>query len=159
MRILIIFTFFAFHTLASCQSSSDQKEDNDTDNTSTFKITNVDTSGEENNYQFSVGIKSPDTGCNQYANWWEVISEEGVLIYRRILGHSHVDEQLFVRSGGPVAIEKDQVVIIRAHMNTSGYSTQIFKGSIANGFSENTLAGDFAIELETTEPLPSNCAF
>jgi|GEM_PF-2150998 len=84
-------------------------------------VISVEVSGVDNNYTFSVGITSPDTGCEQYANWWEVISEDGQLIYRRILGHSHVAEQPFVRLGGKVKIDKQQVVIIRAHMNTSGY--------------------------------------
>ncbi len=116
-------------------------------------------SGNENAYTFKVGIESPDKGCNQYANWWEVISENGDLVYRRILGHSHVNEQPFIRSGGTVNISKDQVIIIRAHMNTSSYGTQTFKGSVANGFALFTTAKDFAKELATEQPLPSGCAF
>ena len=57
-------------------------------------------------------VASPDTGCDQYANWWEVITEDGALIYRRILGHSHVNEQPFIRSGVGVVIDENQVVIV-----------------------------------------------
>ncbi len=78
------------------------------------EIVSVVVSGNENGYSFSVGIKSPDTGCDQYADWWEIISEDGNLVYRRVLAHSHVDEQPFVRSGGPVAVTKEQTVYIRA---------------------------------------------
>ncbi len=123
------------------------------------EIVSVSVAGEENGYTFSVGIKSPDTGCNQYADWWEVISEEGSLLYRRILAHSHVNEQPFVRSGGPVNITKDQTVYIRAHMNTSGYGETIFRGNVTGGFTKNTLEKTFASQLETEEPLPSGCAF
>jgi hypothetical protein len=104
-------------------------------------------------------VRSPDKGCNQYANWWEVLSENGELIYRRILGHSHVNEQPFTRSGGSVTISKDQVVIVRAHMNTSGYGTKTFKGSVSNGFTAFETEQNFANDLANQEPLPSSCAF
>ena len=122
-------------------------------------IVSVTFSGNENNYNFSVGISSPDTGCEQYANWWEIITEDGKLVYRRILGHSHVNEQPFIRSGGVVPITANQTVIIRAHMNTSGYGTTVYKGSVSSGFNTTTLEDSFANDLESTSPLPSGCAF
>jgi hypothetical protein len=128
-------------------------------NNDSAKVVSVTVSGDENKYNFSVGISSPDKGCKQYANWWEVITDDGLLVYRRILAHSHVDEQPFVRSGGDVPIGQDQIVIIRVHMNTSGYSSKTFKGSVANGFSEFITAMDFADDLANQDPLPSGCAF
>ncbi len=122
-------------------------------------VVSVTTSQVGDSYAFSVGVSSPDTGCNQYANWWEVVSEEGTLIYRRILAHSHVNEQPFVRSGGSVMITATQEVIIRVHMNTTGYSTQGYKGSVTNGFSEYMISEDFANELADQAPLPNGCAF
>lgn len=121
-------------------------------------VTNVTTTeNQPGQYSFAVTIKSPDTGCEQYADWWEVLSEEGALLYRRILAHSHVGEQPFERSGGPVAISADQPVIVRAHMNTQGYGTQAMKGSIASGFQETQLAPDFAANVEGQSPQPSAC--
>jgi hypothetical protein len=122
-------------------------------------VVSVVVSGEESNYQFSVGISSPDTGCNQYADWWEVLTEDGKLIYRRILAHSHVDEQPFVRSGGPVNITGDTAVIIRAHMNPTGYGGKAMKGTVEKGFGELKLDKDFASEVENQEPQPGDCAF
>ena len=112
-------------------------------------------------YTFSVTIASPDTGCEQYADWWEVIAEDGTLIYRRILTHSHVNEQPFTRSGGKVSITDNQVVYVRAHMNNVGYGGQVMRGSVLNGFEIKTLPNDYAKELETEkqEPLPSGCNF
>ena len=123
------------------------------------KVTRVNVKGTSENYTFFVEIRSPDTGCDQYANWWEVVSEDGNLIYRRILGHSHVNEQPFVRSGGKIAVKEDQKVYIRAHMNSSGYGTQAFFGSVSEGFSKITLDKEFADTLEKREPLPKGCAF
>ena len=130
-----------------------------TQSTQFVNVTKVKTSGSENNYNFSITIHSSDTGCDQYANWWEVITVEGDLLYRRILAHSHVDEQPFTRSGGPVKIATDQMVWIRAHMNTIGYGTKVFKGSIKEGFVEVENPTDFAKDLANQEPLPGDCAW
>jgi hypothetical protein len=125
-------------------------------------VQGVKVSGGENAYNFSVTLKSPDTGCEQYANWWEVIAVDGnTLIYRRILGHSHVDEQPFTRSGGKVAISANTEVIIRAHMHPTGYGEGkiVMKGSVANGFIALDVAADFGADLEGVSPQPSGCAF
>lgn len=122
-------------------------------------VVSVEVSGGSQAYTFSVGISSPDTGCDQYADWWEVISEEGALIYRRILAHSHVDEQPFVRSGGKISISDSQTVIIRAHMNKAGYGGQALKGSVKRGFTKVVLDKSFARQLEKQPPLPEGCDF
>ena len=106
----------------------------------------------------SVGIRSAETGCDQYADWWEVLDEDGQLLYRRILAHSHVNEQPFVRSGS-LTLAPDQVVWVRAHMNNTGYGGQAFKGSINSGFGEAELSPLFALDALEQDPLPNSCAF
>ncbi len=160
-KIIIIFLCTMSIHCSAC--SDDDKETSETDtennNTEMASITSVTTSGTENNYTFNVGIKSPDLGCEQYADWWEIITEDGSLLYRRILAHSHVNEQPFIRSGGSVPIANDKIVIVRAHMNTSGYGETVFKGSIADGFTQQIVETSFASQLATTAPLPNGCAF
>jgi hypothetical protein len=119
----------------------------------------VDVTGEPQAYQFSVEVRSPDTGCDQYADWWEVLREDGTLVYRRILAHSHGEEQPFVRSGGPVAIAPETVVVVRAHMHPGGYGGTAFKGSVAGGFTEAEIGADFAEGVEQSPPQPDGCAF
>ena len=123
------------------------------------EILEVKVNGEAGAYNFSVTISSPDEGCSQYADWWEVISQEGELHYRRILLHSHVNEQPFSRSGGPVPIEADTIVLVRAHMFPGGYGSQAMKGSPEKGFEQVELSPDFAAGLEETPPLPAGCNF
>ncbi|PHS64681.1 MAG: hypothetical protein COB12_07980 [Flavobacterium sp.] len=156
--------YFIFPLLfISCNSSDDpviSDEIEIIETTEQAEVVSISVSGNENSYNFSVGILSPDTGCEQYANWWEIISEDGSeLIYRRILGHSHVNEQPFVRSGGLVEISANQTVIIRAHMNTSSFGIKVYKGTVASDFSAFTLDDNFAINLELQDPLPTGCAF
>jgi hypothetical protein len=122
-------------------------------------VLSVSTSGPAGAYQLAVTVRSPDTGCQQYADWWEVLSEDGRLLYRRVLLHSHVDEQPFTRSGGPVAIGPDTVVWVRAHMHPSGYGGSAMRGSASLGFRSAALAAGFGAQLAQQLPLPGNCDF
>jgi hypothetical protein len=123
------------------------------------EVLSVDVSGDENAYQLLVEIRSPDTGCEQYADWWEVVSQDGDLLYRRILAHSHVSEQPFKRSGGPVLMGVDTLVIVRAHMHPHGYGGMAFQGSVEGGFEPVQLDANFAPDLDEIKPLPTGCAF
>jgi hypothetical protein len=122
-------------------------------------VVSVQVSGSAGAYQFNVTIRSPDTGCARYADWWEVVSLDGKLLYRRVLAHSHVDEQPFARSGGPVPIAPDTLVWVRAHMRPGGYGGAAFRGSVKNGFVPAPLPADFAATLSGVPPLPEDCAF
>ncbi|VEP12201.1 conserved hypothetical protein [Hyella patelloides LEGE 07179] len=130
-----------------------------TKNNTIAQVLKVAVTGQSNNYTFAVTLSSPDTGCNRYADWWEVITPQGELLYRRVLLHSHVDEQPFTRTGGTVAIEPQQEVIVRVHMSADGYSPMAQKGTVESGFAAVTLPSEFAVNLESVEPLPGNCAF
>ena len=122
-------------------------------------VTGVSASGSPGSYSFQVTVESDETGCGQYADWWEVLSSDGRLIYRRILIHSHVTEQPFTRSGGPVDIQPGETVIVRAHMNSVGYEGAVYRGSVNDGFKAADLPVGFAEDIGTQEPLPSECAF
>ena len=145
--------------LFACDGSNTQNESAGSNQGDLASVTAVAVTGEPGNYNFSVTVQSPDTGCDQYADWWEVIRPDGSLIYRRILAHSHVTEQPFSRSGGPVSIAPDEEIIVRTHMNNSGYAEQVLAGSVNQGLLADSLDTSFAIELETTAPVPDGCAF
>jgi len=142
-------------TLAQTPAQDDSKKDESI----TADVLSVIVTGEADKYQFNVEVSSPDTGCDQYADWWEILSEDRQLLYRRVLLHSHVDEQPFIRSGGPVPIDENTVVLVRAHMNTLGYGGQALKGNVASGFEPVGLEAGFAKEAESQPPLPEDCAF
>ena len=147
-------------TFPSPESVSRQASETDP-TTSPFhaNVSSVQVIGEPNAYHLAVEISSPDTGCDQYADWWEVLGEDGILLYRRMLLHSHVDEQPFTRSGGPVPIDENTVVVIRAHMNHYGYGGWVLRGSVSNGFETFVPDVDFASNVETLPPVPEDCAF
>jgi len=110
-------------------------------------------------YRFNVTLRSDETGCAQYADWWEVLDSKGKLLYRRILFHSHPNDQPFTRSGGSVTLDSDDVVYIRGHMNTLGYVGDLFVGSVAKGFKKAEKVPVFPKNLESQKPLPDGCAF
>ncbi len=123
-------------------------------------VTAVSTSGSEEEWSFSVTISSPDIGCDGYADWWEVLDAAGALQYRRILNHSHTDEQPFTRSGSPVPVGADEEVVVRAHMSPGGYGGMAMRGSVSGGFVEAAdITAGFAAAAEDAEPQPSGCAF
>jgi len=122
-------------------------------------VIKVKTKGSDGAYRFSVTLKSTETGCDQYADWWEVVSKKGELLYRRILVHSHPDTQPFTRSGGNVNIQKDDIVYIRGHMNKEGYVGDVMMGSVSEGFKKVNEVVNFSETLETQTPLPKGCLY
>ncbi|HHJ19110.1 MAG TPA: alpha/beta fold hydrolase [Gammaproteobacteria bacterium] len=122
-------------------------------------VLEVSATGTEGAYSFSVKISSPDTGCDQYADWWEILSNSGELLYRRVLLHSHVDEQPFTRSGGPVNVPASQTLWVRAHSSAGGYGGAVYTGSVRDGFQPSGLPPDFADKVSSQLPLPESCAF
>ena len=148
--------------LSGCSSITQSQippKDTVMNNKAIAKVIEVEATGKADSYTFAVTVKSPDTGCDRYADWWEVVTPEGELIYRRVLLHSHVDEQPFTRTGGSVAVGSDREVIVRVHMSPDGYSSLVQQGTVKSGFAATTLAEGFATDLESVEPLPKNCAF
>lgn len=123
------------------------------------QVKNISVTSKDKGYTFDVTIESPDTGCDQYADWWEIVDTDGNLVYRRILDHSHVTEQPFTRSGENIELTETKEVYVRMHMNNSGYASQAQKGSVVNGFQATELDVEFAKDLEKEAPQPDGCAF
>jgi len=163
-------------TTGATESESDPNASNTTDEGGTETTTAADTTagadivaavtdvtveGEPGAYTFDVTLSSPDTGCEQWADWWEVVSVDGSqLYYRRILTHSHVDEQPFTRSGSPVPIEEGASFVVRAHMFPAGYGEgEVGWSGTVGGGERIVLDADFGAALETEPPLPESCAF
>ena len=121
-------------------------------------VARVRVTGEPGHYRFIVTLRSPDESCERYANWWEVLRPDGSLVYRRILMHSHPDEQPFTRHGGPVAVEADEIVMVRGHLHPRGYGGAVFRGSVSAGFERwDDVPVDFGANLDTSPPLPKEC--
>lgn len=122
-------------------------------------VTGVTVTGDPGAYTFAVTVRSDDTGCERYADWWEVVTVDGALVYRRILTHSHVDEQPFTRSGGPVDVTADTEVVVRGHLSPGGFVGDVSRGTVAGGFVTEAAADGFGAGLEKLPPQPDGCLF
>lgn len=151
--LVLIIGYFICH--ACTENVAEQIDQSQT----SAKVTAVECTGQPFNYTFDVTIESPDLGCEQYADWWEVITADSHLIYRRILTHSHVEEQPFSRSGGIINVDADDFIFVRAHMNNLGYGDQVFSGTPRQGLILDSLDQLYATALENLDPLPNGCAF
>ena len=76
-------------------------------------------------WTFSVTLRHPDTGWDDYADGWEVLAPDGTRLGYRELLHPHVNEQPFTRSLSGVAIPDGITeVLIRARDNVGGWSEE-----------------------------------
>jgi len=76
-------------------------------------IENATVSGSGGNYSFSVTLRHGDTGWDDYADGWRVVTADGTELGMRVLYHPHVNEQPFTRSLSGVSIPEgiDEVYI------------------------------------------------
>jgi hypothetical protein len=121
----------------------------------------VAVTGDENDYTFDVTLETSDIDCSHFANWFEVLTDSGELVYRRILAHPHTEAlsgNPFTRGGGSVSITSDQEVIVRAHLNDLGYVGMAMRGTVDSGF-ENApdITAAFAPDVASESPQPEEC--
>jgi hypothetical protein len=85
-----------------------------------------------NSWRFSVTVRHPDTGWDDYADGWDVILPDGTVIlpnpddpFTRLLLHPHENEQPFTRSQSNIIIpENVTTVTVRAHDIVDGFGGQ-----------------------------------
>jgi len=71
---------------------------------------------------FAVTIRHADEGWDHYADGYEVLTDDGEVLAKRVLRHPHVAEQPFTRPLTGVAVPPDlERVRIRAHDSQHGH--------------------------------------
>ena len=84
---------------------------------------------QSNTWTFYVTLEHPDTGWEDYADGWDVVTPDGSVLkfnpddpFTRLLLHPHVDEQPFTRSQSGIAIPEGVTqVSVRAHDFVDGF--------------------------------------
>jgi hypothetical protein len=83
----------------------------------------------DGSWTFHVTVRHPDTGWEDYADGWDVVTPDGTVLKRdpdspftRLLLHPHENEQPFTRSQSGIVIPADlNQVRVRAHDLVDGY--------------------------------------
>lgn len=83
----------------------------------------------DGSWTFSVTVRHPDTGWEDYADGWDVMTPDGQVLkaapddpFTRLLLHPHVKEQPFTRSQSRIVIPDGVTrVTVRAHSLTRGF--------------------------------------
>jgi hypothetical protein len=83
----------------------------------------------DGSWTFYVTVRHPDTGWDDYADGWDVVTPDGEVLkpdpdsqFTRTLLHPHQDEQPFTRSQGGIVIpEGVSKVQVRAHDLVDGF--------------------------------------
>jgi hypothetical protein len=84
---------------------------------------------DDSTWMFHVTVSHPDTGWEDYADGWDVLTPDGTVLkpdpespFTRLLLHPHVDEQPFTRSQSGISVpEGDTQVRVRAHDLVDGF--------------------------------------
>jgi hypothetical protein len=82
-----------------------------------------------NSWTFHVTVQHPDTGWEDYADGWDVLTLDGTVIkpdpdspFTRLLTHPHENEQPFTRSQSGIVMPNDVTQVrVRAHDLVDGY--------------------------------------
>lgn len=76
----------------------------------------------DGSYRFDVTVRHEDEGWDHYADRFEVLANDELILGTRVLHHPHENEQPFTRSLSGVKIGSDlDGVRVRAHDSVHGY--------------------------------------
>jgi hypothetical protein len=109
----------------ACASLPDQPNKADADILFVKAVHDVQT----DSWTFEVTVQHPDTGWDDYADGWDVVTPDGTVLKRnpddpftRLLAHPHVNEQPFMRSQSGITIPAGiNEVVVRAHDILDGF--------------------------------------
>ncbi|MFN2188535.1 MAG: hypothetical protein ACK2T3_07210 [Candidatus Promineifilaceae bacterium] len=84
---------------------------------------------DDGTWTFDVTVSHPDASWEDYADGWDVVTEEGIVLkansddpFTRLLLHPHIEEQPFTRSQSGIIVPPGTVrLTVRAHDIVAGF--------------------------------------
>lgn len=123
----------AFLILSACQPAKTPAAATDTEeseNAANADVTHVRAvQADDGRWTFHVTVEHPDTGWEDYADGWDVVTPDGTVLkpnpddpFTRLLLHPHENEQPFTRSQSDIEIPDGvSEVRVRAHDIVDGF--------------------------------------
>ena len=74
----------------------------------------------DDRWRFDVTVQHADRDPDHWADWWRVRTPDGRELGRRVLLHSHVDEQPFTRDEVVRVPKEVPIVVVEAHDKLHG---------------------------------------
>lgn len=73
-------------------------------------------------FRIEASVSHDDTGWEHYADGFDIVAPDGIVLATRVLAHPHVGEKPFTRSASKVDVpEGIETVKVRAHDLVHGY--------------------------------------
>lgn len=100
---------------------------------------------DDGTWTFHVTVAHPDTGWEDYADGWDVVTPDGVVLkkneddpFTRLLLHPHEAEQPFTRSQSGISVPPEITVLnVRAHDLVDGWGGQSVAVDLTQNSGEN----------------------
>lgn len=86
------------------------------------RIVAAEASASERGWTVSVTLRHGDTGWDDYADGWRVVTADGTILATRTLAHPHVAEQPFTRSLSGLDLPSGTPLYIESSTNVTGWS-------------------------------------
>lgn len=122
-----ILSFVLLFAVTGCEAINELATGTDTGDADVTFVRAVEQSN--NTWTFYVTVAHPDTGWDDYADGWDVVTPDGTVIkpnpadpFTRLLLHPHVEEQPFTRSQSGIVVPDGMTqVSVRAHDIVDGF--------------------------------------
>lgn len=86
---------------------------------------------DDGRFSFSVTVRHADEGWDHYADGYEIVAPDGIVLGERVLAHPHVEEQPFTRSLSSVEIPASiDTVTVRARDSVHGLGGETVEVSL-----------------------------
>ena len=91
------------------------------------EIVGAEARADPSGWTVAVTLRHGDTGWEDYADGWRLVSRDGDVLATRALAHPHVDEQPFTRSLSGLDLPQGEAVFVESSTSVTSWSGARFR--------------------------------